>query len=89
MSQQEWQTDVKLVIHDTTICIIVKGNITYPEHDVGIMGYGLEDCEYLWQDETPLSDEMLKIIGGEALEKADIAAMEILNEDGPDYNDYD
>lgn len=84
----EWSCDVTVTVHDTEIELIVKGIPEGPDYSVG-MGVGLEDPGLYWQDETPVEEAFLAIIGPEAEQKAYDDANQKLADEGPPEPDPD
>ncbi len=81
--------DVTVTVHEAEIELIVMGEWVGPDESVGVMSGGLEDMVLCWQDEQPVEDEVLKIIGDEAVERAFETASVKAGEEGPPEPDPD
>lgn len=86
----EWSCDVTVTVHDTEIELIVTGRSIRNDTSVGEPhGWSLEDAVLLWQDEVPVEDAVLEVIGKEAVEAAITHANERLLDEGPGGPDPD
>lgn len=86
----EWSCDVTVTVHQTEIELIVTGTPVRNDPSVGEPhGWSLEDAVLLWQDETPVQDAVLEVIGEKAVEHAFNTASEKIADEGPGGPDPD
>ncbi len=86
----DWACDVTVTVHDTEIELLVSGRPVRNDTSVGEPhGWSLEDAHLQWQDETPVQDAALEVVGKEAVEAAITRANERLLDEGPPGPDPD
>ena len=86
---RDWQTDVTVMVHDTEIEMVVCGEWEGADPSVGIMSAGIVGQMLLWQDEKPVEDEVLKIIGEKEVDRVFDEASVKAGEEGPPGPDPD
>ena len=88
---REWSCDSTVVIHDTTIDLIVTGTPIRGDTSVGeAAGWHMDDAHLCWQDSTPLDMNTLHMIGDEQHKRVIAEADERLRDSDygkpdPDY----